>query len=55
MNTTYFLNLVSGNVFGSKKTPAVPEKCYLGLSSAAPALDGQWALLSLVMAPAMLV
>ena len=40
MNTTYFLNLVSGNVFGSKKTPAVPEKYYLGLSSAAPALDG---------------
>lgn len=40
MNTTYFLNLVSGNVFGSKKTPALPEKYYLGLSSAAPALDG---------------
>lgn len=40
MNTTYFLNLVSGNVFGSKKTPAVPEKYYLGLSSTAPALDG---------------
>ena len=38
MNTTYFLNLVSGNVFGSKKTPALPEKYYLG--SAAPALDG---------------
>ena len=40
MNTTYFLNLVSGNVFGSKKTPALPEKYYLGLSSAAPALTG---------------
>lgn len=40
MNTTYFLNLVSGNVFGSKKIPAVPEKYYLGLSSASPALDG---------------
>lgn len=40
MNTTYFLNLVSGNVFGSKKTPALPEKYYLGLSSAVPALDG---------------
>lgn len=40
MNTTYFLNLVSGNVFGSKKTSALPEKYYLGLSSAAPALDG---------------
>lgn len=40
MNTTYFLNLVSGNVFGSQKTPAVPTKYYLGLSSAAPSLDG---------------
>ena len=36
MNTTYFLNLVSGNVFGSKKSPAIPEKYYLGLSSTAP-------------------
>lgn len=40
MNTTYFLNLVSGNVFGSKKSPAIPEKYYLGLSSTAPSLDG---------------
>lgn len=40
MNTTYFLNLVSGNVFGSQKTPAIPTKYYLGLSSAAPNLDG---------------
>lgn len=40
MNTTYFLNLVSGNVFGSKTTPAIPTEYFLGLSSAAPALDG---------------
>ena len=40
MNTTYFLNLVSGNVFGSKKSPAIPEKYYLGLSSTAAYLDG---------------
>lgn len=40
MNTTYFLNLVAGNVFGSKKSPAIPEKYYLGLSSTAPSLDG---------------
>ena len=40
MNTTYFLNLVSGNVFGSKKSPAIPDKYYLGLSSTAPSLDG---------------
>ena len=40
MNTTYFLNLVAGNVFGSKKSPTIPEKYYLGLSSTAPSLDG---------------
>ncbi len=40
MNTTYFLNCVSGNVFGSAKTPALPQKYYLGLSTSAPALDG---------------
>lgn len=40
MNTTYFLNLAAGNVFGSKKTPAIPSKYYLGLSSTAPELDG---------------
>lgn len=43
MNTTYFLNLVSGNVFGSKTTPAIPSKYYLGLSSTAPGLDGSGA------------
>lgn len=40
MNTTYFLNLTSGNVFGSKTTPSIPSKYYLGLSSTVPALDG---------------
>lgn len=40
MNTNYFLNLVAGNVFGSKKSPAVPEKYYLGLSSTAPNAEG---------------
>lgn len=40
MNTTYFLNLVAGNVFGSKKSPTIPEKYYLGLSSTAPSSDG---------------
>ena len=40
MNTTYFLNLVSGNVYGTKKTPAVPETYYIGLSSTAPSDDG---------------
>ena len=27
-------------MFGSKKSPAIPEKYYLGLSSTAPSLDG---------------
>lgn len=39
MNTTYFLNLVAGNVFGTQKNPAIPEKMYLGLSKSAP--DGE--------------
>lgn len=40
MNTTYFLNLVAGNVLQTKTIPALPTKYYLGLSSTAPALDG---------------
>lgn len=40
MNTTYFLNLVAGNVFGTKTTPAIPTTYYIGLSSTAPAIDG---------------
>lgn len=40
MNTTYFLNLVSGNVYGTKKTPAIPDQYYIGLSSTAPSADG---------------
>lgn len=40
MNTTYFLNLVAGNVFGTKTTPAIPATYYIGLSSTTPAIDG---------------
>lgn len=40
MNTTYWLNAVSGNVFKTQTTPALPSKFYIGLSSTAPALDG---------------
>ena len=40
MNTTYFLDMAAGNVFGTKKDPALPEKYYLGLSSSEPGLDG---------------
>ena len=40
MNTTYFLNLVAGNIFGTKVSPAIPEHYYIGLSSTAPTVDG---------------
>lgn len=40
MNTTYFLNLLAGNVFRSKLTPSLPETLYVGLSSTQPAMDG---------------
>ena len=36
MNTKYFLNLVAGNVFRSKETPAIPTEYYIGLSKTAP-------------------
>lgn len=40
MNTKYFLNLVSGNIFGSKKDPVIPSKYYLGLSTTTPTIEG---------------
>lgn len=40
MNTTYFLNLVAGNVFRTKTSPAIPTSYYLGLSKTAPNLSG---------------
>lgn len=40
MNTNYFLNLVAGNVFRTKTTPAIPTKLYLGFSKTAPNLSG---------------
>lgn len=40
MNTTYFLNLVAGNVFKTKTSPAIPTAYYLGLSTTAPSADG---------------
>lgn len=39
MNSTYFLDLVAGNVFGTKTTPAIPQY-YIGLSTTAPSIDG---------------
>lgn len=40
MNTTYFLNLVSGNVFQTKTNPAIPAKYYIGLSTTTPTISG---------------
>lgn len=40
MNTTYFKNLVMGNVFNSKTNPAIPSKYYLGISSTEPTQSG---------------
>ena len=40
MNTTYFLNLVSGNIFQTKTSPGIPSKYYIGLSTTAPTLAG---------------
>ena len=40
MNTTYFRNLVAGNIFGTQTTPAIPESYYLGLSSTEPTESG---------------
>lgn len=40
MNTTYFLNLASGNLFGTKTNPPIPTKYYVGLSTTTPNLDG---------------
>lgn len=40
MNTTYFLNCVAGNLFGTKTTPSIPSTYYIGLSTTAPSIDG---------------
>lgn len=40
MNTTYFLNCVAGNLYGTKTTPSIPSKYYIGLSSTEPNLSG---------------
>ena len=40
MNTTYFLNLVAGNVYKTQTTPAIPTTLYIGLSTSTPTVDG---------------
>ena len=40
MNTTYFLNLASCNLFRTKETPPIPNEMWIGLSSTAPNING---------------
>lgn len=40
MNTLYFLNLAAGNLFGTKKTPAIPTEMWIGLSTTEPNPNG---------------
>lgn len=40
MNTTYFKNVVMGNIFSTDESISIPEKYYIGLSSSAPHVDG---------------
>lgn len=40
MNTTYFKNLVMGNLFKTKTSPAIPTKYYIGLSRSEPNVSG---------------
>jgi hypothetical protein len=40
MTTTYFLNVVAGNVYGSGTLTPLPSKYYIGLSTTAPNING---------------
>ena len=40
MNTTYFLDVVAGNVLRTKTNPGIPTRLYLGLSSTEPTIGG---------------
>jgi len=40
MNTTYFKNLIMGNVFATDTSTSLPSNYYIGLSSTAPSEDG---------------
>jgi hypothetical protein len=40
MNTTYFKNIIMGNVFRTSTGTALPTTYYIGLSSTAPNADG---------------
>lgn len=41
MVTTYFLNNIAGNIFGTKTDPALPSEYYIGLSTTAPTTAGE--------------
>lgn len=40
MNSTYFLNLVMGNLFGTQTSTPLPTEYYLGLATSAPTAAG---------------
>jgi len=40
LNTTYFQNVVMGNLFKTKTSPALPTAYYIGLSSTTPTVAG---------------
>lgn len=40
MNTTYFLDLAAGNLYQTKKSPAIPTEYWIGLSTTAPNISG---------------
>lgn len=40
MNTEYFMNQIMGNVFGTKTSPTLPSKYYIGLSKTEPTVAG---------------
>jgi len=40
MNTTHFLNVVAGNLFGTKTSPPIPTEYWIGLSTTAPNING---------------
>lgn len=40
MTTTYFLDLVSKQIFGKYSTPVIPSSYYIGVSSTTPTIAG---------------
>ena len=40
MNTTYFKDLIMGNIFKTKTNPEIPSSYYIGLSSTTPNPSG---------------